>query len=235
MKTMTMVALAAAIAAPALEAQVAVDARTSGRVHAETESREQQGRAGADAEVRLAARAGLPEEPVARAASRARARGRSEAEAARAAAETRGQLEASHEAIVSAGRDASDAEVTAGAEAMAAGAAQADLARIADSAPEERSLTASFRALTRLGARDGDFSEAATAIATRLEGGSSDRAITRLAATGNVDAMLRGSTRGLDAGANAAGGVTAGAGSVLDTGIRATGSITGGLGGGIIP
>ncbi|HEX2081144.1 MAG TPA: hypothetical protein VHG08_25805, partial [Longimicrobium sp.] len=117
----------------------------------------------------------------------------------------------------------------------AQGATRADLAVIARRAPEDRALTASYRALARLGARSGDFSRASRAIATRLESGTSDRGITRLAATGSVDAMLRGTTGGLNAGASVAGGATAGAGSVLGAGAQVTGGITGSLGGGIIP
>lgn len=240
MKTMTIMALAAALATPvALTAQTTVKADAATSVRARTEARggEQQARGGAsaDAEVRLAVRAGLPEEPVARAAARARARGRSEAEAARAAAEVRARLQTSHDAIAASGRTATHAEIIAGADALAGGASQADLSVIARRAPEERQLTASFRALARLGARDGDYSRAAAAIATRLESGTSDRAIGRLAATGSVDAMLRGTTGGLNTGARATSGVSGAVGGVLGGGASVTGGITGGLGGGIIP
>ena len=179
-------------------------------------------------------RAGLPREPVARAAANARARGHSEGQAARAAAEVRARLQASNEAIVASGRTATEAEIIAGADALAAGASRADLAVIARRAPEDRQLTASFRALARLGAENGAFAQAAAAIATRLESGTGDRAIGRLAGTGSVDAMLRGTTGGLNAGARATTGVSGAAGGVLGGGARVTGGATGGLGG-IIP
>jgi hypothetical protein len=229
MNRMTIAALAALLAAPAaLQAQTTVDARTatSARVEAR-DGDERQARAGTsvDAEVQATVRADLPREPVVRAAQRARARGRSEAEAARAAAQARVRLQTAQEAMVTSGRTATDAEIVAGADAMAAGAARADLERIARRAPDERELTASFSALARLGSRSGDFSGASSAIAARLASGTSDRNIGRLAASGSVDAMLRGSTAGLDA----AGSVTGSVGSVLNGGAGVTGGLTGGI------
>lgn len=234
-----MLVVAATLATPAaLTAQMTMSAGASTNVGAQTDARggQQQARGGTsvNAEVQLAVRAGLPRAPVARAAARARAEGRSEAEAARAAAAVRTRLQASQRTIVGSGRTATDAEVIAGADAMAAGAGQADLAVIARRAPRDRQLTASFHALARLGAEDGGFPRAAAAIATRLEAGTSDRAIDRLAATGSVDAMLRGGTSGLNAGTRATTGVSGAAGGVLG----GRGSVTGGLSGtvgGIIP
>ncbi|HEU4885551.1 MAG TPA: hypothetical protein VFT45_25125 [Longimicrobium sp.] len=238
MKTMTILAVTAALATPAaLTAQMTMKAGASTNVRAQTDARaggQQQAGTSANAEVQLAVRAGLPEAPVARAAARARAEGRSEAEAARAAAAVRTRLQASHQAIVASGRTSVDAEVIAGADALSAGAGQADLSVIARRAPRDRQLTASFRALARLGEGNGGFPRAASAIAARLESGTSDRAISRLAATGSVDAMLRGSTNGLNVGTRATTGVSGAAGGVLG----GRGSVTGGLSGavgGIIP
>lgn len=239
MKKTTMLALVAALAAPAaLAAQATVRAEASVSAGAETQGRgereQARGGASADAEVQLAVRAGLPGAPVQRAADRAHARGASQAEAARAAAQVRARLQTSHDAIVASGRAASEAEVIAGADALARGAAQTDLEVIADSAPRGRRLTASFQALTRLGAQSGSFSQAAGAIATRLQSGTSDRAITRLAASGSVDAMLRGTTGGLNVGTRAAGGVSGTVGGVLGGGAGVTGGVTGAVGG-IVP
>lgn len=226
MKKTMILALAAVLAAPAgLTAQVAVSARTSTSARVEArDGDERQARGGAtvDAEVQAAARAGLPEEAVARAGARARARTRSEAQAARAAAETRARLQVAHDVMADAGRRPSDAEMIAGADALAQGAGRADLAVIARRAPDDRQLTASYRALARLGARGGDFGGAAAAIATRLQSGTSDRAIGSLAATGSVNAMLRGTTTGLSTGG------------VVSTGASVTGGLTGSVGG-IIP
>ncbi|HEV7590144.1 MAG TPA: hypothetical protein VGO40_18645 [Longimicrobium sp.] len=143
------------------------------------------------------------------------------------------RLDASRRALSDGGRrDPSRAETAAGAKAMAAGAAESDLAVLAEHAPRGRSLTASANALARLGAESGDFHSSAAAIAARLEQNASDRAITRLAATGSVDAMLHGADA--NAAANVAGNSTAGLGGIL----RGGASVTGGLGaraGGIIP
>jgi hypothetical protein len=156
------------------------------------------------------------------------ARARSGA-AASADARAEVRLDASRRALSDGGRrEPSRAEIAAGAKAMAQGAAESDLSLLAEHARRGRSLTASANALARLGSRSGDFHASAAAIAARLEQNASDRAITRLAATGNVDAMLHG------ADVNAAGSATAGLGGIL----RGGAGVTGGLGGhvgGIIP
>jgi hypothetical protein len=143
------------------------------------------------------------------------------------------RLDASRRALSDGGRrEPSRAEVAAGARAMAKGAAESDLSLLAVHARRGRSLTASVNALARLGAESGDFRSSAEAIAARLEQNASDRAITRLAATGSVDAMLRGAD--VNAAANAAGSATTSVGGIL----RGGASVTGGLGGrvgGIIP
>jgi hypothetical protein len=154
---------------------------------------------------------------------------------ASASADTRAEvrMETASRALSDGGRrQPSRNETTAGARALARGAAETDLALLARHADADRSLTASANALARLGAESGDFHGAAAAIAARLEQNASDRTITRLAATGSVDAMLRGADAG--AAADATAGVTAGLGGVL----RGGGSVTGSLGGrvgGLIP
>ncbi|HEX8694725.1 MAG TPA: hypothetical protein VF746_20030, partial [Longimicrobium sp.] len=96
------------------------------------------------------------------------------------------------------------------------------------------SLAASLDALAELGAESGDFHRAAAAIATRLEGGASDRAITRLAATGSIDAMLNGSLGGVNAAGRATTGVSTSVNGALGSGTRVVGGVTGSLGG-VIP
>lgn len=143
------------------------------------------------------------------------------------------RLDASRRALGDGGRrEPSRAEAAAGAKALAAGAAESDLALLADHASADRSLTASANALATLGAESGDFHRSAAAIASRLEANASDRAITRLAATGSVDAMLRGAD--VNAATNTAASATTGLGGIL----RGSAGVTGGLGGhvgGIIP
>ena len=203
MKKTMLIAAAALAAAPALLA-----AQTSAQ-------------AGASVDVRTQASAGQRDD-----------QGRANASAS---SQTRAEvrLDASRRALSDDGRrQPSRDETAAGARALARGAAESDLALLADHAPDGRSLTASANALARLGAESGDFHGAAAAIAARREQNASDRAITRLAATGSVDAMLRGAD--VNAATDVAGSATAGLGGIL----RGTGSVTGSLGGrvgGLIP
>lgn len=203
MKKTMLIAAAALAATPALLA-----AQTSARV-------------GASVNVRTEASAGQRDDE-----------GRTQASAS---SQTRAEvrLDASRRALSDGGRrQPSRDETAAGARALARGAAESDLAVLADHAPDGRSLTASANALARLGAETGDFPGAAAAIAARLESNASDRAITRLAGSGSVDAMLRGAD--VSTAANATAGASAGLGGVL----RGTGSVTGSLGGrvgGLIP
>lgn len=204
MKKTMLIAAAALAATPALLA-----AQTSAR-------------AGASVDVRTQASAGQRDDEQSRGQASASSQTRAEV-----------RLDASHRALSDGGRrQPSRDETAAGARALARGAAESDLAVLADHAPDDRSLTASANALAKLGAESGDFHGAAAAIAARLEQNASDRAITRLAATGSVDAMLRGAD--VNAASSVAGSATAGLGGIL----RGSGSVTGSLGGhvgGLIP
>jgi hypothetical protein len=235
MKKISYAALAAMLMVPAaLAAQTSVSAVTSVSARAEA-GRDDRAETNADVSVRAAADAGLPAEVVARAAADARAYGASEAQAARAAADACTRLAVSRAALGSGGdRQPAQAEIAAGARAMAAGASQADLSVLARRAPERRSLTASLDALARLGARSGDFHGSAAAIAAQLGRNASDRAITSLAATGSVDAMLRGGSGGLDAAASLGASATSSVGGVLNAGGSLGGSVSGAVGG-LIP
>lgn len=136
------------------------------------------------------------------------------------------RLDAAREALSDGGRRSlSRREVDAGAEALAAGATRADLARISRSAPAERSLAASLRALVGMRARGVESGRAAAEISARLARGASDRSIRSLAAgAGGVEGAVR-----------ATGRTSAGAGGLLGAGAGVTGSVSGGLRGGLIP
>lgn len=208
---MTMAAVAALAIPAAAAAQVETKAAVGARIGVGAPAG--QGSLSADATVRATADAGLPDAPVRRAIAKARARGASEAETARIAAEVQARLVASRDALGDGGkRTPSSAEVSVGAEAMAMGATRAELALLARSAPPRRSLVASVDALARLGARSGDFARSAATIAGRLEAGASDRSITRLGV-----------------GAQAGAGVSTATGGVLRTGTSVTGRVTGSI------
>jgi len=208
---MTMAAVAALAIPAAAAAQVETKATVGARVGVDAPAA--QGGLSADATVRATADAGLPDAPVRRAVARSRSRGASEAETARIAAEVQARLIASRDALSDNGRRvASNAEITAGADAMAKGATRAELALLARSAPPRRSLVASVDALARLGTRSGDFARSATTIAGRLQAGASDPSITRLGV-----------------GAQAGAGVSTATGGVLRTGTSVTGRVTGSI------
>ncbi|HEX8674475.1 MAG TPA: hypothetical protein VF710_21425, partial [Longimicrobium sp.] len=176
---MTMAAVAALAIPAALAAQVETKATVGARVGVDAPAA--QTGLSADATVRATADAGLPDAPVRRAVARSRSRGNSEAETARIAAEVQARLIASRDALSNDGRRvATNAEITAGADAMAKGATRAELSLLARSAPPRRSLVASVDALARLGTGSGDFARSATTIAGRLRAGASDPSITRL-------------------------------------------------------
>lgn len=90
-----------------------------------------------------------------------------------------GRLELARQALEEGAprREPREEEVTAGAEALAAGAAAADLTALRRRAPEGRDLTASLRVLGRLTARGHDSGRAAAALATRLALGAGDGAL----------------------------------------------------------
>lgn len=111
---------------------------------------------GADAALRATVEADLPEAPVRRVIAEGEAKGASEAEIGRAAMRVHHRLRVASEALArdqGPGGRASDAEIVAGAEAMAAGATVAELRALRSAASSGGSLTASLNALA--GARNG--------------------------------------------------------------------------------
>lgn len=127
-------------------------------------------------------------------------------------------------------RSASRAEVEAAAAALAAGASSSDIERIRDSAPDDRSVTISLRALARMTARGISSSRAAAAISAQLTRGADDAAISRVAADARSDAHLNGLLLDAASGASVGvGGVVGGAGSGLGAGLGLTGALGGNL------
>lgn len=127
-------------------------------------------------------------------------------------------------------RSGSRAEVEAAAAALAAGARPADIERIRDSAPADRSVTVSLRALAGMTARGISSSQAAAAISTQLARGADDAAITRVAVDARSAAHLNGLLLDAAAGTSVGlGGVVGGAGSGLDAGLGLTGALGGHL------
>lgn len=143
--------------------------------------------ASAAATVEATAQAGLPSEPVRRVVAEGGARGADEGQIARAAVAARNRLRISREALGD-GKHAepTSAEIVAGAEALLGGARPADLRRVRDAAPADRSMTASLNALAKLSSRGEDPARTSAAIAAKLAAGASDGAIAGMAELGRA-------------------------------------------------
>ena len=230
MKAMTLMLSVSLVAIPgAVAAQARVDAgaAATGQVTTRHEG-SSQAAVGGEAALQATAEARLPVAPVHRVIAEGRARGASAAQIDGAALAVHSRLHAAAEAIHDERRPApSHAEIEAGAEAIAAGAAPGDLERIADAAPSDRSLTASLTALAQLTAEGGDAARVAADLAGRLQAGASDDAIASLAGGANGAAGIGGAA--VDAAAGVTGTVRAGTGA-----IGVAGSVIGSVGGGII-
>lgn len=134
------------------------------------------------AAVRAAQEAGLPETPVLLVIAEGEAKGASAEAIDLAAMNTLLRLHTSRDALGErTGRqESSHAEIVAGAEALAAGAAAEDLARLRGAAEPGRSLVTSLHALAEMRTQGIDGASAAARIAARLAGGASDDTVAAL-------------------------------------------------------
>lgn len=138
-------------------------------------------RLGGEAALEATLEAGLPAAPVREAIAAGRAKGASAARIDRAAAQAHARLRTAAD-ILHRGRDGArdrDAEIVAGAEALASGARSSDLQRLRKSAAQGRSLTGSLRALAELSAGGMDPAAASAALAGQLRAGAGDAEITK--------------------------------------------------------
>jgi hypothetical protein len=136
------------------------------------------------------------------------ARGASAAEIDRAALAVHARLNAAFGALHSRGdgATASEAEVVAGAEALASGARPADLAKLRDSSPADRSLAVSLTTLAELTAAGMDPARATAQLTSHLGAGAPDAAIASLGANAAAGLGVLGGTSG-SLGVGAAAGV----------------------------
>jgi hypothetical protein len=185
----------------------------------------------AEAVIRATAEAGLPEAPVRRTVAGGEAKGAGEAEVTRAALRTQGRLMVARDALESEGeREPSQKEITLGAEFLARGGSSADLERVADAAPEGRSLEASLQTMLSLGGSGGSTSgEISSRIAAQLQAGASDRSLAALAGI-DLSAALSGSG-GVVGGASATSSVSGSAAAAASGASAAAGAVQ--VGGGL--
>ena len=207
---------------------------------ASEQSRQGVGSLDAEAVVRATAEAGLPTAPVRRTVAEGEAKGAVEADVVRAAVRTQGRLMIAREALESDGeREPSQGEITLGAEALLRGADRADLERMADAAPEGRSLEASLQTMLSLGAQGQSARQISSSIAAQLAAGANDLSISALAGlnlssvVGGVvgGASASGSLGGSPGGASVAGSLTGSASAVLGGATAGSGSLQ--VGGGL--
>lgn len=146
----------------------------------------------------------VPREPMAKRVDEGRAKGASETAVIASAGKVKGNLEASQEAMVAAGRShPSDEECERGESAMERGVTKAQITAIAKSAPGDRSLVVAFDVLTKLAARGVPVTQAVAQVQTNMTSGASDAALTALV-TAAANSNANGANAAANAGANAA-------------------------------
>lgn len=186
-------------------------------------------RTGGEAALAATIAAQLPDAPVRRLIAEGKARGASASSIDRAAFTVHSRLSASAEALATStdGAHRSDAEIIAGAEAIAGGARPEDLEKLRDAAPPERSLAASLTALASLTASGVEPTRAVASLAAQLQAGASDTAISSMAAKAAAGGELQ----------TGAGRIAGDASGTLGTGLGTAGigaGLLGGVGVGLI-
>lgn len=157
----------------------------------------------------------VPPEPIARRVAEGSAKGASETTILASAGKVKARLEASHQAMVQAGREhPSPEETERGAGLLERGVTEVQLEAMARKAPSDRSLVVAFDVLGRLAARGVPVTKALAQVQGKLEARASDGAILALAGTsttsasagaagsmaGTASTTAAGTTKGLTAG-----------------------------------
>jgi hypothetical protein len=194
-----------------------------------------------DADLRVARERNLPEQPIRRRVAEGQAKGASEASIVMASGRALAELQTSHDAMVSAGREhPTGEETTRGAQLVARGYTSAQIEAVARRAPADRSLVVAFETLASLRGRGMSTTRAASQIEQRLAARASDAELRDLAvnagAATQADGALgvgRGTGNvGAGAAANVAGGAAGMAGSAAaGAGAAAAGALGGGAAG----
>jgi len=130
------------------------------------------------AELALARRKGLPEEPILRRVDATRVRGASDREIAAAARRARLSMEVGVEAMVNGGHQRpTQEEIERCAAAMEQGYTRSQVQTVAASARPERSLAVAFDVLTRLSQRGLPVSRALDQVTQKLKANESDESL----------------------------------------------------------
>lgn len=221
-------AIVAAQASASANANVQANAQTSVAVPANFSA---ESKANIEATVQRARAANMPLQPLRQRIAEGQAKAASDAQIAVAVQRTEARLEASQQAMISAGRkNPTTAEVTAGEQAMAAGATQVQLETLVKRVPMDRPLTLELLTTVSTSATGGggqaNATGAVTGTATTGAQGAASAAGGAAAAAGNAAASV---------GANAAAGASAGTKGAAGTTAGVTGAVSGAVSGALGP
>ena len=123
----------------------------------------------------------VPRQPMANRVAEGQAKGASEAAVIASAGRVKANLEATHDAMVAAGRvHPSDEECDRGEAAMERGVTKAQIQAIAKSTQGDRSLVVAFDVLAQLAARGVPVGQAVAQVQQNVSGGASDASLTAL-------------------------------------------------------
>lgn len=163
----------------------------------------------------------VPTQPMERRVAEGAAKGASEATILASVGRLKANLEASHEAMVAAGRQNPAAEETArGASAMERGVTKVQIEQMVRSTPSDRSLVVAFDVLTQLAARGVPVVQAVAQVRAKLDARATDQAISALVPRPQTSA-------GVNAQGTATAGGTAAAARPSGAGVGVTGAATG--------
>jgi hypothetical protein len=147
----------------------------------------------------------VPREPMASRVAEGQAKGASEATIIASAGHVKANLEATHDAMVAAGRSQpSDDECARGASAMERGVTKVQIEAIAKSTKGDRSLVVAFDVLGKLAASGMAVNQAVAQVQQNVSSGASDATLTALVSA-------NGTAGGAAGAANASGNATAAA------------------------
>lgn len=146
----------------------------------------------------------VPRQPMANRVAEGRAKGATEVAIIASAGRVKANLEATHDAMVAAGRDhPSDEECERGASAMERGVTKAQIEAIARSTHGDRSLVVAFDVLARLAARGVPVGQAVAQVQSNVNAGASDASLVALV-NSNANAAAGNGAAGATASGTAA-------------------------------
>ncbi|HYV98534.1 MAG TPA: hypothetical protein VE967_13850 [Gemmatimonadaceae bacterium] len=127
-----------------------------------------------------AQKSNVPTQPISQRVAEGQAKGATEGAIVASATRVEGNLETTHELMVSAGRKPTAAETASGANAMDRGVTRAQLQAMIAHTQQDRSLTVAFNVLSQLTASGVPVTDALSQVQAKLDAGAPDAAISAL-------------------------------------------------------